>query len=78
MTIAAAMMFSTVVTFSMMVMMIAADIGIVAKITCQQIDDRCIRITAATAVEGDAGFCQRHLGAAADTAADQHICLYAA
>ena len=57
----------------LIVVVIAPDIGVKAQIAGQVIGNRGICITAAAAVELNARLCQRHLGTAADTAADQHI-----
>ena len=53
--------------------MVAADIGIVVQIACQECFHSVISVTGNTAVELDAGLSQSHLSAAADTAADQNI-----
>ena len=79
MVVAAAAVIAAGVTFTMvMVMMVALDIGVKAEITGQVIGNRCVGITGTAAVELDAGLCQCHLGAAADAAADQNICIQAA
>ena len=72
--VAAAAVVTAGVTFSVMVVMVAAlDIGIIAKISGQEVCNRCIRITANTAVKLDTGLLESHPGTAADAAADQHI-----
>ena len=53
--------------------MVAADIGIIVQIACQECFHSVIGITGNTAVELDAGLSQSHLSAAADAAADQDI-----
>ena len=73
MTVSTAMVVSTVMTFTMMVMMIAPDIGIKAEIACQQIQNCGVSVAAAATVEGNAGLCQCHLGTTANTTANQHI-----
>ena len=71
---AAAMLTAGVAALAVgMVVMITADVGIVCKRACQQGVHRCVRFAADAAVELDTGLRQRHLGAAADTAADQGI-----
>lgn len=57
----------------LMVMMIAADIGVIAKVTGKQCIYCCIRFAGDSAVELDARFCQSDLCAAADAAADQGV-----
>ena len=72
--VAAAAVVTAGVIFSVMVVMVAAlDIGIIAKISGQEVCNRCIRITANTAVKLDTGLLESHPGTAADAAADQHI-----
>ena len=75
---AAAMIAAGVFLTVMMVMVITADVRIEVQRACQEQGDCFISVTANTAVKLDAGLLERHLCAAADTAADQHICLYAA
>ena len=75
MTVAAAVVLTAAVTFAVMVVMVAADIGVKTQGTCQKICNRSVSVTAATAVQGDTCLRQCHLGAAADTTADQHICV---
>ena len=62
--IAAGMAFAVVV---------AADIGIIVQIACQECFHSVVSVTGNTAVELDAGLSQSHLSAAADAAADQDI-----
>ena len=57
----------------LMVMMIAADIGVIAKAAGKQRVHRCIRFTGNPAVELDARFRQSDLCAAAYAAADQDV-----
>lgn len=75
MTIAAA---AAVITADMLlpvvvIVVIAADIGIEVQRTGQEQGNCLIGISSDTAVKLDAGLVQRHLGTAADTAADQNI-----
>ena len=55
------------------VVMAAADIGIVCEIAVDQRFYRFIGIAGNAAVKTDAGFFQRHLSAAADPSADQRV-----
>ena len=55
------------------IVMVAADIGIVTKAARQQGIHRRIRFTADAAIESDAGRGQRHLGSAANAAANQGV-----
>ena len=74
--VAAAAVVTAAVTFAvMMVVVVALDIGVEAECACQQVSNCCICITAATAVKGNACLGQCHLCTAANTAADQHICM---
>ena len=57
----------------LVVVVIAADIRIVAEISGQQRMDSRVGITADTAEEPDARLCQRLLRAAADAAADERV-----
>lgn len=57
----------------LMVMMIAADIGVIAKAAGKQRVHRCIRFAGNPAVELDARFRQSDLCAAAYAAADQDV-----
>ena len=76
MVVAAAAVIAAGVTFAMLVVMMAAtDIGVESQDTCQVIGNRCVGITGTAAVELNTGLCQCHLGTAADTAADQNICI---
>ena len=72
-TISTAMVVGAIVAFTVMVMVITPDIGVIAQIACQQICNRCVCITTAAAVEGDACLLECHLCTAADAAANQHI-----
>ena len=62
-------MFFTVV----MLVMIAPGIGVKIQLTCQERCYRLVRVAGNTAVQSDARLGQRHLRAAANAAADQHI-----
>ena len=69
-------MVATGVTFTVLVIVvIAAHIGIEVQGTGQQIRHRGIRVSAASALQSDACLLECHLGSAADTAADQNVCL---
>lgn len=59
----------------LMVMMIASDIGIVFEIAGKQCLDCCVTGSDNAAVKFDTCLGKRHLGAAADTAADQDVSL---
>ena len=61
-----------------MVMVIAADIGIVSQLPCQECLHRFVRITGNAAVNLNAGACQSHLRATADAAANQDLRAHAA
>ena len=52
---------------------VAADIGIIVQVACQECFHSVVSVTGNTAVELDAGLSQSHLSAAADAAADQDI-----
>ena len=69
--IAAGMLLPVVVI--VVIVVIAADIGIEVQRTGQEQGNCLIGISPDTAVKLDAGLVQRHLGTAADTAADQNI-----
>ena len=73
--IAAAAMIAAGMAFAVMIVVVALNIGIVAKITGQVIFYSCVCVAPNTAVELDTSLLEGHLGAAADTAADQHICI---
>ena len=75
--VAAAAVTAAGMTFFMMVLtvMVALNIGIVEQIAGNQCFHSSIGTAGNTAEEPDAGCCQSHLGTAADTAADQNICL---
>ena len=60
--------------FMLMVVVIAFDVGIIAKITFHKSLNRFVAISADTAKELDTCIGKRHLCATADTAADQYIC----
>ena len=71
---AAAAVIAAVVTLTVVVvMMVAADIGIEGQLTCQKSFYSGICIAGYAAKKLDACCCQRHLRAAADSAADEHI-----
>ena len=53
--------------------MVAADIGVVVQIACQECFHSVVSIAGNAAVELDAGLSQGHLSAAADAAADQNV-----
>lgn len=63
------------VAFAVMIVMIAAHIGIETQGAGQQICNCSICVSAAAAVQSDTCLLECHLGTAADTAADQNICL---
>lgn len=71
--VAAAAVIPTGVSFTVVVMMVAANIGIVCQTACQESLHSCIRISADTAKQMDTGRCQSHLGTATDATADQNI-----
>ena len=71
--ITAASVITAGVTFAVMIVVIAADIGVEAQRACQQVFHRGVSVTTATAVQGDTCLLERHLGTAADATADQHI-----
>ena len=69
-------MAAAAVAFLMMVaVMIALNIGVEIQLSFQEGPDSGIRIAGHAAVQLDSGRCQRHLGTAADAAADQNFCL---
>jgi len=71
---AAAAVVTAGVAFTVVVIVVAAPhIGVVRKIAGQEIRNCQIRVTGNAAIQDNAGFCQRHLCTAADTATDQHI-----
>ena len=61
MAIAAAVVLTAAVTFAVMVVMVAADIGVKPQRACQKICHRSVSVTAAAAVQRDACLLQRHL-----------------
>ena len=71
--VAAAVVVGAIVTLSMVFMMAALDIGIVIQSPCQEGCHRSVRKALYAAVDYDARLSQRHLGTAADAAADQHL-----
>ena len=75
--VAAATVVTAGMAFAVVVMVIAADIGVKAQIAGQEISNSCIGIACAATVKLDASLCQCHLGTAADTAADQYVCMEA-
>ena len=60
----------------MVVVMITPDIGVEVQLACCQGLRRFVRIAGDTAVQLDARFFQRHLGTAADAAADERVHLH--
>ena len=58
--------------------MIALDIRIVSKVSCQKCSDRIVCIACNASIEFDPCFRQRSLRAVADPAADQGVHLHAA
>ena len=72
---AAAAVIAAIVAFVMVMipMMAAFYIRIIIQLSCKEGCYRCVRIAGHAAIELDACRCQRHLGSAADTAADQNI-----
>ena len=73
--IAAAAVVAAGMAFAVMIVVIAAHIGIVVQIAGKQILYCGICIAPATAVQSNACLLQGHLGTAADAAADQNICI---
>ena len=71
--LAAAAVIPTGVSFPVVVMMVAANMGIVCQTACQESLHSCISISADTAKQTDTGRCQSCLGTATDATADQHI-----
>ena len=71
--ITAASVITAGVTFAVMIVVIAADIGVEAQRACKQVFHRGVSVTTATAVQGDTCLLECHLGTTTDTAADQHI-----
>lgn len=76
-TVAAAAMTAAVVAFIMMMLsvMVALNIGIIQQIAGNQGSHSCISAAGNTAVQLNACCCQSHLSTAADTAADENICV---
>ena len=76
-TVAAAAVTAAKVAFLMVVfpVMIALNIGIVEQVAGNQGFHSCISVAGNTAVQLNACCCKSHLGTAADTAADQDICM---
>lgn len=68
---AAAVAAGMTLAFVGVVVMAAADVGIVAELAEKQRVHRCVRISADAAVEFYARLCKRRLSAAADAAADK-------
>ena len=67
-------MTAAVLTVTMlMVVMVAANIGIISQPVCQEGLDRLVRIAPDAAVKPDTGIGKGHLSAAADAAADQDL-----
>ena len=73
--VATATVIATIMAFTMMIVMIALHIGVKTQIAGQEILNSSICMAEATAVKLNASLGQRHLGTAADTTADQHICV---
>ena len=72
--LAAAVVTAGVPSFAVgMVVMVAADIGVIAQIAIQQCMHRCIRLAMDATVELDTRLGQCHLCTAADAAADQRV-----
>ena len=70
----AAMGTAAVITTGMaFTVMVAADVGIVVQVACQECFHSVIGIAGNTAVELDTGLSQSHLRAAADAATDQNV-----
>lgn len=61
-----------------MVVMIAAYVGIIRQLPCQECLHRFVRVTGDTAVNLNTGTCQSHLRATADAAANQDLRAHAA
>ena len=74
---AAAMIAAGMAFAVLMVVMIALGFRIIGKISVQQRRDSLVRTAAHAAVQTDAGFRQRSLGASADAAADERIHMHA-
>ena len=58
-----------------MVMVVALNMGIEGQFAGEEGSYRCVRIAGNTAEKLNTGGCQCYLGAAADAAADQNICI---
>ena len=72
--IATAAMLPTGMVFTMvMVVVVAPDIGIIFQLAFDNGSNRSIGVAGYATIQLDAGCCQRHLRATADTATDQHI-----
>lgn len=74
---AAAMIAAGMAFTVLMVVMVALCFRIIGKIAVQKRRDGLVRTAAHAAVQTDAGFRQRSLGASADTAADERIHMHA-
>ena len=73
--LATAVFTASVLLAVMMVMVVAFGIGIISKVPCNKALYRLVCISIDTAIELNACLGKCHLCAAADTAADQHICI---
>ena len=75
--VAAAAMVTAGVAFAMVVLavMVALDVGIESQLALCQSLGCCVSTAGNTTVQGNACCCQRHLGTAADAAADQCVCI---
>ena len=70
-----AVVVATGVAFAVVVVVVTADIGIVIQLAGDKSQNCRVCAAADTAVELDASLGQSHLGAAANAAADQHVCM---
>lgn len=68
-------MLATGVTFAVLTMVIAFNSGVVVQIACQQSLYSCVCAAAYATIQLNACSSQRHLRPAADTAANQNVCL---
>ena len=73
--IAAAAVVAAGMAFAVMIVVIAANIGIKAQGAGKQICNCSICVATAAAVQSDACLLKCRLSTAADTAADQNICI---
>ena len=58
----------------LVIVVVALDVGVIAKIVRKIRLDCCVARTADTSIELDARLCKRHLCATADASADKNIC----